>query len=73
MSEKVEFTENIPITVLIEFTFSKNDLTEFLFTNTVWKFLDFSVTQILRETSFVKSRRFKTATFCHFTALNLVN
>ena len=42
-------------------------------TCTVWNFLDFSVTQILREINFGKSRSSKTAIFAILRALNFVN
>ena len=38
--------------------------------STVWKFQDFSVIQILREISFGKCRRAKTAVFAIFGAKN---
>ena len=41
--------------------------------NTVWKFQDFSVTQILREIKVGESRSSKTAFFATFKALNFVN
>ena len=41
--------------------------------NTVWKFQDFSVIQILRETYLGESRSPKTAVFAIFEALNFVN
>ena len=40
---------------------------------TVWKFHDFSVTQILREINFGASRNFKTGVFAILEALNFVN
>ena len=40
---------------------------------TVWKFLDFSVIQILREINFGESRSSKTAVFAILGALNFVN
>ena len=42
-------------------------------TCTVWNFLDFSVTQILREINFGKSRSSKTADFAILGALNFVH
>ena len=38
--------------------------------NTVWKFHDFSITQILREINFGDSRSFMTAIFAILEALN---
>ena len=38
---------------------------------TVWKFLDFSITQILREINFEDSRSAKFAILIHLEALNL--
>ena len=38
--------------------------------NTVWKFHDFSITQILREIKFGDSRSAKSVTFTHLEALN---
>ena len=40
---------------------------------TVWKFQDFSLIQILRETDFGGCRSSKTAVFAIFWALNFVN
>ena len=40
---------------------------------TVWKFQDFSVTQILREIKFEESRSAKTAVFAILEALNSVD
>ena len=37
---------------------------------TVWKFHDFSITQILREINFVDSRSAKSAILTHLEALN---
>ena len=42
-------------------------------TCTVWNFLDFSVTQILREINFGKSKSSKTADFAILGALNFVH
>ena len=39
----------------------------------VWKFQDFSITQILREINFGESRRAKTAIFAILGALNFVD
>ena len=39
--------------------------------NTVWKFHDFSITQILREIHFWDSRSAKSANLAHLEALNL--
>ena len=41
--------------------------------STVWKFQDFSVIQILRETNFGESRSSKSAVLCHFGPLHIVN
>ena len=41
--------------------------------HTVWKFQDFSVTQILREIIFAQSTTSKTAVFAILGALNFVN
>ena len=38
---------------------------------TVWKFHDFSITQILREINFVDSRSAKSAILTHLEPLNL--
>ena len=38
--------------------------------NTVWKFRDFSISQILRETNFWDSRSAKSAILTHLEALN---
>ena len=40
---------------------------------TVWKFQDFSVTQILREIIFGESRRSKTAVFAIIEALKMID
>ena len=40
--------------------------------HTVWKFRDFSLTQILREINIEECRSFKTAVFAIFVALNFV-
>ena len=37
---------------------------------TVWKFRDFSITQILREINFGDSRKAKSAIFTHFEPLD---
>ena len=47
-------------------SFDQNDWT-FI---TVWKFHDFSITQILREINFEDSRSAKTAILTHLEALN---
>ena len=39
----------------------------------MWKFQDFSITQILREINFVDSRSAKTAIFAILESVNLVN
>ena len=39
----------------------------------MWKFQDFSVTQILREINFEESRSYKSAVFAIIEALNFVN
>ena len=36
-------------------------------------FLDFSITQILREINFVNSKSAKTAVFCHFRGCDFVH
>ena len=43
------------------------------FNFTVWKFQDFSITQILREINFGEIRSAKTAVFAIFGTLNFVN
>ena len=40
------------------------------FSYTMWKFHDFSATQILREINFKDSRRAKTAIWTHLEAVN---
>ena len=50
--------------------FSKKDYCRS--THTVWKFQDFSDTQILREINLEESRSSKTAVFAIFEALNFV-
>ena len=39
----------------------------------MWKFEDFSITQILREINFRESRRLQTAVFAKLRALNFVD
>ena len=41
--------------------------------STVWKFHDFSVTQILRETNLGESRSSKTAIIANVGALKMIN
>ena len=41
--------------------------------NTVWKFQDFSITQILREINFAESRSPKSAIFAILGPLNFAN
>ena len=49
----------------------KHDFTKKIFYfNTVWKFHDFSITQILRESKFVQSRSTKSTILTHLGALN---
>ena len=43
------------------------------FTHTVWKFQDFSVTQILHEINFEEVRSSKTAIFANFGAMHFVD
>ena len=49
--------------------YSKNSI---WIANTVWKFQDFSVIQILREINFGQSRSSKTAVFAIFEPLNVL-
>ena len=47
-----------------------NSSLPFYHPDTVWKFHDFSITQILREINFRDSKSAKSAIFTHFEALN---
>ena len=57
-----------------EVTFEGHNLGgKFQSLSTVWKFQDFSVTQILREINYGESRSSKTAVFAILGVLNFVN
>ena len=43
---------------------------QIIYVRTVWKFHDFSITQILREIKFEESRSAKSAILTHLEALN---
>ena len=52
--------------------FNKNFVNATVLLKLLWKFHDFSVTQILREINFGESRSAETAIFAIFAALNSV-
>ena len=57
-----------------EVTFEGHNLGgKFQSLSTVWKFQDFSVTQILREINYGESRNSKTVIFVISGALNIIN